>query len=321
MDASLNIYGYNYYTIPAGASPGYFISDWGDEYVIVSVPFCYGPTNHYSDLALGQNVMLSFLLEAPNSVVAPGNMVITDGGVNYRVLTTPEMQAVGVGYVMRWKMRYHTSGGLQDSNSNWNVLSLPVNSYPERGVAYWRGINHLRQEKCVYAVANVYNSNYNDFVGSLNAYYYKPDCLFRNLIFYGEVCLVLIGVMNEEFDISFRSVKSNILNIKHPPGFSMGAWVRRLYVNKNFQYNPIGTCTTGNVVRPLHANQGDLVNDGDTSTPVPFDITLSNCPRVNIGYSFVAPTGIGYDDATGVVDLDSTPGNCPGRWHSGAPPQ
>jgi len=160
MDASLNIYGYNQYTIPAGASPGYFISDWGDDYVIVSVPFCYGPTNHYSDLALGQNVMLSFLLEAPNSVVAPGNMVITDGGVNYRVLTTPEMQAVGVGYVMRWKMRYHTRGGLQDSNSNWNVLSLPVNSYPERGVAYWRGENHLRQDKCVYAVEIVYNSNY-----------------------------------------------------------------------------------------------------------------------------------------------------------------
>jgi len=78
------------------------------------------------------------------------------------------------------------------------------------------------------------------------------------------------------------------------------------------KYPPWGTCTTGNVVRPLHANQGDLVNDGDTSTAVPFDITLTKCPRVNIGYSFVAPNGIGHDNATGVVDLDSTPGNAQG---------
>jgi len=81
------------------------------------------------------------------------------------------------------------------------------------------------------------------------------------------------------------------------------------------RYPPWGTCTTGNVLVPLGTHYpNDLPSVGSPSTQPArnFNIELTNCPRVNIGYSFVAPNGIGFHDATGVVDLDSTAGNAQG---------
>jgi len=69
----------------------------------------------------------------------------------------------------------------------------------------------------------------------------------------------------------------------------------------------MSTCSTGNVLVNLGMlQQNDLPPVGNAVASKPFDIQLTNCPRINIGYSFVAPVNVDSDDATGVVDLDST---------------
>jgi len=116
---------------------------------------------------------------------------------------------------------------------------------------------------------------------------------------------------NSQLDSSSATSTNTIALFKaRPQSTSVTQVTYRQTITIN--HPPWGTCTTGNVVVPLYANQGELLNDGDSSTPVPFDITLTNCPRTTIGYSFVAPNGIGYDNATGVVDLDNTAGNAEG---------
>jgi len=108
----------------------------------------------------------------------------------------------------------------------------------------------------------------------------------------------------------------DIATVSYPPALGGGSnGQAKISHSLKITYSPQGTCTTGTVLVPLGTHTpNDLPSVGSPSTQPAraFEIELSNCPRVNIGYSFVAPNGIGYDDATGVVDLDSTQGNAEG---------
>jgi len=81
-------------------------------------------------------------------------------------------------------------------------------------------------------------------------------------------------------------------------------------------FKPWGTCTTPSVMVPLGGvPESALASPGPAAAPWgtrDFNLPLTNCPRVSVGYFFRSPNGIAVDNVNGVVDLDSTPGNAQG---------
>jgi len=90
---------------------------------------------------------------------------------------------------------------------------------------------------------------------------------------------------------------------------------------------PHGTCTTPSLTVPFGSvPESALATPGPAAAPYgnrEFNLTLSNCPRINVQYFFRSPTGIPVDNVNGVVGLDSTPGNAQGVGiqlrHNGSP--
>jgi len=147
----------------------------------------------------------------------------------------------------------------------------------------------------------------------------KGQCFVFNYTGRFQIRYVMIkdAFFSQPSDWNHRFIEINnvhVLNLDGRPGTTSSTSRRRLHQNLriDIKLNPSGTCTTGNVLVRLYPNRSELLADGDTSAPTAFSIPLINCPHVNIGYSFVAPVGIGFDNATGVVDLDSTPNNAEG---------
>jgi len=247
--------------------------------------------------------------------------IVTDQGTIYIVFTTAQLQEMGVGFIVRWRTATHW--GVVGSWRNPSVHLWTIDTPPEsaglpfyRAAAYsWSSVLNIGTYLQGGDAGNNNFSSAADYRAAFNAL--STDLQGVNVVLYdaeAEVRYVLIKNASEiitELDDKSKSITTDFITLRSRPQSAQvtNATIRHTVLLKA---PPTGTCTTGNVVRPLHVNQGELVNDGDTSTPVPFDITLTRCPRVNIGYSFVAPTGISYYNATGVVDLDSTPGNAQG---------
>jgi len=118
----------------------------------------------------------------------------------------------------------------------------------------------------------------------------------------------------EELDYVINAPLTTTLVTLHPRPDA--AVQNTVFVEQTVLLNmkPWGTCTTPSVVVPLGMlNEADLPAPGPAITPArTFDLTLTKCPRMNLQYFFRSPNGIAVDNATGVVGLDSTPGNAQG---------
>jgi len=105
-----NIYFYVNLNIQPNAQSKDFMTNWISNYDPYSVPYCFGPSPTPGTINLGADFKIHPEISVPNTTVrAPGNMTVVDQGITYPVLTTPALQDVGLGYILRWKLRLRTA--------------------------------------------------------------------------------------------------------------------------------------------------------------------------------------------------------------------
>jgi len=258
----------------------------------------------------------------PEGVISTNRTVSdADIGVTYNIFTTRELQQMGIGFVVRWRVATHweVGGQWRYPAVNWAIDTPPASDglpfYRVAAYSWDNGINGLFLQGGgagnynFYSIADYRNrllSLFGKREGFATAFLYDAEVEVRYaLIRNGDKIVVALDGIPKSITTSFITIRA-----RPQSAIIADATIRQTIFLKPL---PMGTCTTGNVVVPFGGgNESELPSITSTSISRPFDITLTNCPRVNIGYSFVAPGGIGYDDATGVVDLDSTPGNAQG---------
>jgi len=250
---------------------------------------------------IGSNERLYVTAQQPGNAMDTGQTFSEDGNV-YKVFTTSTLQSSGLGYIFRWRTMVQSGNygpWRSVSSQGWNVdPDIASHPYFYQGSFLGTNCNTVRYVNLPNGFASFadWTTHLSGSTSMCFYFYYGVEFMIRYVM--------IQDASNAELDISTKNVTTNIAVFRPRPQASnpvRGTISQTITIN----YPPWGTCTTGNVVVPLYANQGELLIDGDSSTPVPFDITLTKCPRVNISYSFAAPNGIGYDNVNGVVDMDS----------------
>jgi len=292
--------------IPKNMQPGsVFNANGWDALVYVSGKAC--AFSKVNMLGLGENDVISGHLTLPVGSKPVGNMTVPIDGQVFPVFTTPELEPLGVGYVLRFRARKNNESVFDYQNPPWTVVSNHAASKISNGFNFYKtffqaaawpvvcplgdGQPHWGVQKddgveSFQEYLDIVNSAPNGFPGCI-FFVFKIDVQFK---------YVLIQQMGDVLDYStLNSVVFDVATVSYPPALGGGGnGQAKISHSLKITYSPQGTCTTGNVLVPFGAvNQTQLPSVGSTSTPKPFAIELTNCPRVNIGYSFVAPNGIG----------------------------
>jgi len=266
--------------------------------------------------------------EKPAAVVQDTLVGSKDG---FQVFTNPDLQAKGIGYVIRWRVGSEAGnyGEWRTPAVNWPLDSpSPISA----GVMFYR--LSMEWTDCITTLSNKYFAGFSGYaqwaverdkypLGNSNFWGgHLPGQQSCWVVWYGpqvEVRYLLLtnaaSIWNSQLDPSSTTTVTPTLAMFHPRSDATDRHTSYLNQALTIRFLPWATCTTGNVVVPLGTHYpADLPSVGSPSTQParPFEIKLTNCLRVNIGYSFAAPVSIGFDDMTGVVDLDSTPGNAQG---------
>jgi len=298
-------------TIPRSSGVG-FVGPWSTK-DFYWIHLCAKPVANVLNIDI--NERLYVLGNKPSSTISSGH-TINDGEKSYVVFTSSILQQYGLGDILRWRAKnnqgsavgpWHTPSEtwLQESVSDIDMAGQPL---------FYKG--YLIFNNCIDNIGHHITSGlgtYSEFSQAVNTYGHY-SCLY--VLYRADVEVRYVKVQNSsfEFDSGTANEIIELLTLYRPQGVNNE--LKNVFSQAiTIHYPPWGTCTTGTVLVPLGTHSpNDLPSVGSPSTQPAraFDIELSNCPRVNIGYSFVAPNGIGYDSATGVVDLDSTAGNAEG---------
>jgi len=237
--------------------------------------------------------------------------------VDFPVFTTLPLQNYGLGYIMYWRS---VSPATSSNSSSFGVVHYPASSSwvsdaggDVSGEPFFYKTRFTYGHACgAYPVSG--NNEYateNQFLALVNNNNASRCFYFSyGVIFYVKYVLLPGGAADayrEQLDASSASFSVTtplVIFDNRPQGLLQSKTVLHTI---NIKYAPLGTCTTGDVLVNLGTiNQSDLPFVGSTSTPRPFTIELTNCPRVNIGYSFVMPNSASQTGNPYVLGLDST---------------
>jgi len=252
---------------------------------------------------------------------APGINPITENGLTHTVFTTNALQAVGLGYIVRWRASgTGINGQWVTPPANWGTEWMPP---PTAGIPFYRartrrfppGNNTLAT--CLSQNLLPPMNNLQDWWNTVNSSSEKRYCLTMQAT--ASLRYVLIKPANQiahQLDPLSHTVTIQSEILKARPG-AVNQNTKRWIVphTVNLTIKPWGTCTTPSVTVPFGSMYpGDL-----PSAPGPvaassrtFNLVLKDCPRVNVEYFFRAPPGITVDNTNGVVGLSTAPGNAQG---------
>jgi len=242
------------------------------------------------------------------------NLTISVDGTSYRVFTNDALEAVGVGYIARWRVsnQFGTSGQWRTFQAG-GLLDSPDPA--TAGIPFWRNQGDYR-----FTNGNVieFFSPFDSFGNWLAYATGKASASRMYVVIYGvelEVRYVMLVDANTVWDAKLDPYNSgdievNLVTIRpHPTSYG----VTRVDFKQTFKINlqPYGTCTTPSVqettvnFNTLFAS--DIPDPGDAISEQIFNLTLTECPRINIGY-YLHANGKWVDGNQGIVGLSgSTP--------------
>jgi len=299
-------------------SSGAFVSDWAEARV-VSFDYCYGPRQQSSPFDLAPESKLYATTNVRTGTVrANGNMSISDNGGTYQVMTEPRMESMGIGYILRWKyVIYNISNGGYIDYGPWIALSLPAISNAHDGVPFYYGTMHLKRGNNCDITVSVYFStySYSDWINNNHTKHTNPNaarCFSKQIGFKVQVRFVRINDLMDAYDVKkFDETFHNIIRFTRPAelGGGLGAFIFHSRVLVNYSSNH--TCTTPSIAEATQnfnwVFASAIPNPGNTTGERDFNFTLTNCPRVNIGYH-VHSNGKWVNPSQGIVGMSgSTP--------------
>jgi len=256
----------------------------------------------------------------PAAVIpAPGNLTVSEGNVTYRVFTTPELQQLGLGYIVRWRVTNGFGTGefgewVTPPSHNWSTYMPPASD----GMPFWRfWIHHwnVGDLQGRFAPKNVFNS-LQDWYNAIairpsNAryhFFYGAQVATRFVLIQDPATIPGLSVLNPVTQT--RTLQMEVLR-QRPLGFSGLPIEVAINQSVTIVLPPTGSCTTPSV-NPSTVNFGalfasDIPNPGNTANEKLLNLTFTNCPRTNIGY-YVHANGKWVDSSQGIVGLSgSTP--------------
>jgi len=305
---------------------GTFAGDWqngipGNQYGGVNTigPFimCTSTTAAASPNSNGVDKNLYVGGTRPAQVIpAPGNLTVSEGGVTYRVFTTPQLQSVGLGYVVRWRVTngWGEFGQWVTPPFNWTTYMPPASA----GMPFWRfWIYHQFFDDIQgrNAPTHVLNS-LADWYAILASR--PPDS--RYVFFYGAQVATRFVLIQDPLSIADAfplypvsktySLQMEVLR-QRPLSYSGSPVEVAINQTVTITLPPTGTCTTPSA-NPSTVNFGeilelDIPNPGDATAYRNLNLTFTNCPWLNIGY-YVHANGKWVNSTQGIVGISgSTP--------------
>jgi len=245
------------------------------------------------------------------------NLTASVDGTSWRVFTNDALEAVGVGYIARWRV----VNGFGTESGQWRTLQagglLDSPDPASAGIPFWR--NRGWYTEAGLSTFSIYFSPFASFADWLAFTAGKSTSAdFLYVAKYGvefEARYVMLvdadTVWNAELDpYSSGDIQVNLATIRpHPEAYG----VTRVDFGQTFKVNlmPYGTCTTPSAqettvnFNTLFAS--DIPDPGDTIGERAFNLTLTECPRINIGY-YLHANGKWVDSNQGIVGMSgSTP--------------
>jgi len=326
---------------------GEYVSDWiSDAYSGGSYYFlnCLLKQD-FNALPTGDDsYMYVFGRKGNAGVHADPDVGMKDG---YRIFTTPELSNTGLGFIVRWRVaspRNSMCYGAWKSPGNSDFDDDPIIS--QHGLEFWRVAGGFVRFRWGYIYSSVGQEESNRY-----EIYEDYDCLHNSGRWISEKNSALKWVYIERRirDINYYPAESFVtqytaqvevryVKIKEfPPSHQLNELTSQISVpvvaihprtdalhqapivflhQVKTVIKPHGTCTTPSLTVPFGGvPESALATPGPAAAPYgnrEFNLTLSNCPRINVQYFFRSPSGIPVDNVNGVVGLDSTPGNAQG---------
>jgi len=238
---------------------------------------------------------------------APGIAPVVDGGLSYTVFTTDALQAVGLGYLVRMRIRTRNNnlGQWVTPPADWGTGWMPPAT---AGLPfYWFQMNRFSTSDNRCGGMTMPNMNsLQDWWDAVNSSPEKRYCM--SLGVRAGVRYVLIKPVDQiaqQLDPLSHTVSVQNEIVRGRPGIGIPS-SQRLIINHtvNLTIKPLGTCTTPSVVVPF----GIVLASGLPPAPGPisastktFDLVLKDCPRSNLQYFFRAPPEYTVDNANGVI--------------------
>jgi len=273
----------------------------------------------------------------------------------YRIFTTPELSNTGLGFIVRWRVaspRLRGCYGAWKSPGNSDFDDDPVIS--QHGFEFWRGSGGFvrfryeyrfadKQESTRYEIHEQYNcTNGGGWNGKRSSASYKvyierasreinyapAESFVAQYTAQVEVRYVKIKAFPPSHQLNELTSQISVPVVAiHPRTDALHLTPIVFWHEVKTIIKPHGTCTTPSLTVPFGGvPESALATPGPAAAPwgnKEFNLTLSNCPRINVQYFFRSPSGIPVDNVNGVVGLDSTPGNAQGVGiqlrHNGSP--
>jgi len=194
------------------------------------------------------------------------NLVVNSEGINYFVFTNPELQAMGIGYIVHWKVSNNipTNNFQMPQSSNWPPdIPNPSTS----GTPFWNALRSSARFVCFSSNAlwlNIYSqpsfsqwySNYGpENLKNIIETNYTPPC---SIVYYDIPYPVYVGVRyvsiidnlaitnGEKFDPKFTEIALtySLIDIHPYPNSSANFSMIQYRDILKFNIRPWGTCTT-----------------------------------------------------------------------------
>jgi len=306
-------------TIDRQMSSGTLLGDWINHYYSGFQTYCVK-----SAVAPGSGVGDSYNLyigsQKPEDVFLSADVPsVTVEGASYPVWTTTALQALGLGYILRWQveqgyfgLHHHTIrdvvGDWVTPPSTWNGEWLPP---PGTGIPFYLA-SFGNCSACKQLEINV---------NSLTEWWqYAPlhpfpsiSFIIGNNINLRYVLLKPAGEISSSNAVDFSTqtvTTTELIKFIPAPNSEQG---RNVIMQHTITVSlpPSGSCTTPTgaeaVIYVGTVNQSQLEAQGDAGAWRGFNFTLRNCPRVPVHY-YAHAQGKWVDSAQGIVGM---PGSAP----------
>jgi len=246
------------------------------------------------------------------------NLTASVDGISYHVFTNDALEAMGVGYIARWRVsnQFGTSG-------QWRTLQagglLDSPDPATAGIPFWRNRGRYELSSSSGANPEFFSpfSSFSDWLDFTDGKSTSSNYLY--VAVYGvelESRYVMLvdadSVWNAELDpYNSGDIEVNLVTIRpHPTSYG----VTQVDFRQTFKINlqPYGTCTTPSLqdaTRNFNWVFASAIPDpGDVTAEQVFDFTLTNCPRVNLTYYVHANGNKWVNSGEGIVGMEgSTP--------------
>jgi len=305
------------FNIPTTGLPGDFFGPWYSSYnlgnSVAGFPFFICASwNDARNNPSGSEDNLYVEGIKPTGVFLSTDLASKDG---YSVWTTPELEAIGIGFILRWRVHAQASGvggAWYYPASTWSAVPQPSASLPfYRFPAYSWTLGH----------AYFLNPIGSDNFSSVAQYRAAMDTVpanrrGTNVVIYGaevEVRYVLTKPANQIYewlDSKSGTITTNFVTLRARP---LSYQINHVTVQQTttFRLPPLKTCETPSAAEAtVNFNMvlASLIpNPGDTTAEKDFTFTLRNCGRNNLNY-YVHANGKWGSPSQGIVGMaQSTP--------------